>query len=367
MTDLVFVSTDKVEQDLFGNLAHPGDIIVTQRGTLGQIGLIPKDSIFERFVVSQSQMKLTVDSTKADARFIYYYLKSPAATKRIIDRGSSSGVPHINLETFRNFEIELPDLDFQLSVADTLTLFDDLIENSRRRIEILEEMARLLYREWFVHFRFPGHEDVELIDSDLGPIPKGWAWRNLFDLAEVGFGFSFKSKRFAESGSFRVIRIRDVPKNTTSTYTDEDAGERYEVHDGDTLIGMDGDFHMCRWADGLAHLNQRVARLRTKGQLSQLHLHLALEQPIRRFNETIIGTTVAHLGKRHLEEIYIAEPPPLLLTAATKHFQPIFELELNLRKQNRALREARDLLLPRLVSGELDVSELDIELEALGA
>ena len=367
LTDLVFVSAEKIEQDLFGNLAHPGDIIVTQRGTLGQVGLIPTDCVFERFIVSQSQMKLTVDSAKADARFLYYYLKSPGTTRRLIDRASSSGVPHINLDVFRNFDVELPDLGVQRSVADALTCFDDLIDNNRRRIEILEGMARLLYREWFVHFRYPGHEDVEVVDSDLGPIPEEWTWRNLFDLAEVRFGFSFKSNRFAESGSTRVVRIRDVPRNTTSTYTDEDPGERYEIRDGDTLIGMDGDFHMCRWADGLAHLNQRVARLRSKGQLSQLHLHLALEQPIQRFNQTILGTTVAHLGKRHLEEIFIAAPPQPVLAAGNEPFLPIFELELNLRKQNRLLQGARDLLLPRLVSGELDVSELGPEMEGLGA
>ena len=213
----------------------------------------------------------------------------------------------------------------------------------------------------------PGHEDVELVDSELGPIPGGWIWRNLFDLADVGFGFSFKSNRFAKSGSTRVVRIRDVPRNTTRTYSDEDPGNRYEIHDGDTLIGMDGDFHMCRWADGPAHLNQRVARLRSKGQFNQLHLHLALEEPIQRFNQTIIGTTVAHLGKRHLEEVFIAEPAQPVLVAGNERFQPIFELELNLRKQNRLLQGARDLLLPRLVSGELDVSALGPELEGLGA
>ena len=117
------------------------------------------------------------------------------------------------------------------------------------------------------------------------------------------------------------------------------------------LIGMDGDFHMCRWADGLAHLNQRVARLRSKGQFSQLHLYLALEQPIQRFNTTITGTTVAHLGKRHLEEIVIAEPQPSVLALATKYLRPIFELDLNLRKQTQVLREARDLLLPALGVG----------------
>ena len=188
LTGLVFVTAEKVEKDLFGNLAHPGDIVVTQRGTLGQVGLIPTDSVFERFVVSQSQMKLTaLDSAKADGRFVYYYLKSPATTKRLIDRASSSGVPHINLEVFRNFDVELPDLDIQRSVADILTLFDDLIENNRRRIGILEGMARLLYREWFVHFRYPGHEDVWSWSTPTsvqsprggGSCPLRWHWRSI--------------------------------------------------------------------------------------------------------------------------------------------------------------------------------------------
>ena len=290
-------------------------------------------------------------------RFIAYLLESLDLGARV----SSAAVPGINRNHLHPLPVRIPDRSLQASIAAALGTFDDLIKNNRRRIEILEKMARLLYREWFVHFRFPGYEGVESVDAGLGSIPEGWAWRNLFDLAEVGFGFSFKSRQFAESGSIRVVRIRDIPKNTTITYTEEDPGDRYEIHDGDTLIGMDGDFHMCRWADGLAHLNQRVARLRSKGQLSQLHLHLALEQPIQQFNRTIIGTTVAHLGKRHLKEIFIAEPPSPVLATASECFRPIFELELKLRKHSRVLREARDLLLPRLVSGELDVSKLALD------
>ncbi len=343
---------------------QPGDLILAREAPVGNVGLITPGM---EPVLGQRTVLIRPDEDKVDPQFLTYRLLAHDIQHWMSGVANGATVPHLNMEDIRALPIpELPPLQAQRQIGARLSAFDDLIENNRRRIEILEEMARLLYREWFVYFRFPGHEDVELVDSDLGPIPDGWAWRNLFDLAEVGFGFSFKSKRFAESGKFRVIRIRDVPKNTTGTFTDEDAGERYEVQDGDTLIGMDGDFHMCRWADGLAYLNQRVARIRTKGQLSQLHLHLALEQPIRRFNETIIGTTVAHLGKRHLEEIWVAEPPPLLLAAATQHLYPMFELELNLRKQNGVLREARDLLLPRLVAGELDVSEIDLGLEAVG-
>ena len=227
-------------------------------------------------------------------------------------------------------------------------------------------MARVLYREWFVHFRYPGNGGVKLVDTDFGIAPEDWTWFNLFDLAEVTFGFPFKSNRFSDVGPFRVVRIRDVPKNTSRTFTDEDPGQRYEIRDRDTLIGMDGEFHMCRWADGSAYLNQRVARIRTKGPLHQFHIHLALERPIEDFNQSIVGTTVAHLGKRHLEEVFVAVPPSPVLKAVRDVLEPVFELELNLRKQLRLLSEARNLLLPRLVSGELDILDLNLELEAVG-
>ena len=341
----------------------PGDLILAREAPVGNVAVITTGM---EPALGQRTVLIRPDQKKVDANFLTYRLLAHDVQHWMSGVANGATVPHLNMADIRTLPLPaLPPLETQNQIGAMLASFDDLIENNRRRIEILEEMARLLYREWFVHFRFPGHEDIELVDSDLGPIPEGWKWRNLFDLAEVGFGFSFKSNRFVDDGPIRVVRIRDVPRNTTNTYTDEDPGERYEIHNGDTLIGMDGDFHMCRWADGLAHLNQRVARIRSKGQLSQLHLHLALEQPIKRFNQTIVGTTVAHLGKRHLQEIFIAEPSSSILVTANEYFEPIFEMDLNLRQQNRALREARDLLLPRLVSGELDVSELDLGLAAV--
>ena len=322
---------------------------------------IGKTCMTEGAVLTNQQINsIVVDESQHSPSYVYYLML--AMTEQLKAVAGGAATPIINKSLFGSLEICVPDRMTQVRIGDHLRSFDDLIENARRRITILEDTARMLYREWFMHFRFPGHDHVESVDSDRGPLPEGWRWRNLFELAEIGFGYSFKSNRFAEAGPTRVVRIRDVPKNTTGTYTDEYPGERYEIHDGDTLIGMDGEFHMCRWADGLAHLNQRVARVRSKGRLSQLHLHLALEQPIQKLNRTIVGTTVAHLGKRHLEEIYIAEPSQPVLEVATEHLRPILELELNLRKQAQTLRAARDLLVPRLISGKLDVSELDLGL-----
>ena len=363
LTDLVFVSAEKVEKDLFGNLAHPGDIVVTQRGTLGQVGLIPMDSLFERFVVSQSQMKLTVDPAKADPRFLYYYLKSPVTTKRLIGRASSSGVPHINLEVFRNFDVELPDLNTQRSVADVLTCFDDLIENNRRRVEILEEAARLLYREWFVHFRYPGHEDVKLVDSELGPIPEGWDVHSFSDLAAFVNGFAFKPEHWLDEG-LPIIKIKELKNGVTADtprYHGADIGEKYFIDNGAVLFSWSADLKAYVWAHGPALLNQHLFDVRPN-EVSRLFIFHALDGRMDEFQARAQGTTMKHIKRSALREVRVALPPVELRDEFESMARPMLDLQLILSAQTQALREARDLLLPRLVSGELDVSELDLDL-----
>ena len=366
LTDLVFVSAEKVEKDLFSNLAQPGDIIVTQRGTLGQVGLIPTDSVFERFVVSQSQMKLTVDSTKADARFVYYYLRSPVTTKRIVDCGSSSGVPHINLETFRNFDVELPDLDIQRSVADALTFFDDLIDNNRRRVKILEKIAPLLYREWFVHFRYPGHEDVELIDSNLGLIPEGWNVHSFSDLAEFANGFAFKPDHWHREG-LPIVKIKELKGGVTANtprYHGADVDKKYFIDNGAVLFSWSADLNVYVWAYGRAVLNQHLFDVRPYG-VSRLFIFHALSERMAGFQARAQGTTMKHIKRSALDEVKLALPPVELRDEFESMARPMLDLQLNLLGQIQALREARDLLLPRLVSGQLDVSELDLGLVAV--
>jgi type I restriction enzyme, S subunit len=356
---LVFVSEEKADRHK-GNLAFPGDIIVTQRGTVGQVGLIPSPAPHERYLLSQSQMKLSVDPSTADARFVYYWLLSPGAQHNIRGSTISAGVPHINLATFKGLRLRLPPLQMQRKISEVLSAIDGLIENNRRRVEALEEMARVIYREWFVYFRYPANQD-SFVDSTLGRIPAGWEVKKLFDVADVGFGFSFKSKRFSETGPFPVIRIRDVPGGTTKTFSDEEAPDRYRVADGDVLIGMDGEFHLRQWTGGEAWLNQRVARLRPINGMAARHLMLALDDPIKEWNAAISGTTVAHLGKRHLEQIEVIVPDQHVLQRAARLFGDASSHICGLVQTSRRLATIRDQLLPKLVTGRIDVSSLDLD------
>jgi len=272
--------------------------------------------------------------------------------------------PKLSQANLRRIPILLPPPEEQDVIAGLLDALDDLIENNRRRIELLEQMAQAIYREWFVRFRYPGHEDATLVDSPLGPIPEGWTVKNLFEVADVGFGYSFKSKRFGTDGPFAVVRIRNVPSGTTKTFSDEHAAERYRVVDGDVLIGMDGDFHLRQWTGGPAWLNQRVARLRPLGGLSARHLMLAIEAPIKEWNTSISGTTVAHLGKRHLEQIRILLPSREVLALASEVLADVANQSCALVQSGRQLATIRDLLLPKLVTGEIDVSKLDLDILA---
>lgn len=289
-----------------------------------------------------------------DARFLSYLLQTVT-----MDGSSASAVPGVNRNHLHKISVRVPRLSTQKRIAAVLSSFDELIEINERRIELLEDLARSLYREWFVHFRFPGYEKVKFVDSALGRIPTNWKIKSLFEVADVGFGFAYKSQRF-ESGSYPVVRIRDIPRGTASTCTDEEADPRFRIVDQDVLIGMDGIFHIRQWSDGDAWLNQRVARIRSLGELNERHLMLAISGQIEQLNKSIVGTTVAHLGKRHLEEIQVLVPSQSLLSEAGASFDSLARTLAAYWKWNRRLAATRDLLLPRLVTGKLDISDIDL-------
>lgn len=351
-----FVSSD---WDSKGRTALPeGAVCVVCIGaTIGKICMSRQAS-----QTNQQINSVIVDQARFDEGFIYYALRTK--TDELMARAAGAATPIINKTAFSEVEIDAPTLETQRRIASMLGTYDDLIEVNQRRIAVLEEMARKLFEEWFVRFRFPGHETAPILDTPDGPLPEGWRYVALNEIADVAFGFAFKSKAFspAPHGS-RVVRIRDVPDGTTRTWTTEPFDSRYAVVNGDILIGMDGIFHMAVWAGGDAALNQRVTRLRPINTYSKGWVFLSVRPHVKFFEATISGTTVAHLGAKHLNTIRVPVADPVTQTKADRFFAPIDDELVNLRVANQRLAAARDLLLPRLISGRLSVAGVERDLD----
>ena len=210
--DFVYVSEEKADT-LVSNMAHPGDLVFTQRGTLGQVGRIPNNARFERYVISQSQMKLTVDEEKADSTFVYAYFRSPWALDYIRRTAITTGVPHINLGILRGFPVPVPPLDEQRRIAAVLGALDDKIELNRKMNRTLEEMAQALFKSRFIDFH--GHYD--LVDSELGPIPRGWEVVPISEVVDVKGGSTPRTKNaeYWDGGEIHWTTPKDLSSVST--------------------------------------------------------------------------------------------------------------------------------------------------------
>jgi type I restriction enzyme, S subunit len=369
--DFVFVSDEKANE-LLANNAQPGDVVFTQRGTIGQVGLIPLTSPYKRFVISQSQMKLTPDSHQVDSLFLYYYFSASATVKEIQNLAFSAGVPHINLDILRNFEVTVPPLQLQRRIAGILSAYDDLIENNQRRIKILEEMARSLYREWFVNFRFPGHETVPLVASLSGDIPQGWDCTDLANVCADGngiqtgpFGSQLHEADYSDEGvpvvmpkdligfRIRTDSIARIPEETADTLS------RHRMQLGDIVYGRRGDIgrraflmpHQTGWFCGTGCLRIRPNARAVNGWY--LFNYLGQDDVVGLIAGRAQGVTMPNLNTGVMSSVPVKLPPRKLQDDFARLTLPMAEAREVFTTKIENLRRTRDLLLPRLLSARL--------------
>lgn len=325
-------------------VAGPG-VVTGRYGTLGEVHYIEGD-------FWPLNTALYVEDFKGNhPRFAAYLLM----TLELGSQNAAGAVPGVNRNTLHQMPVSVPDVETQRRVAQVLFAYDDLIATNQRRVALLEEAAGRLYHEWFVRLRFPGHETVNVVDG----VPEGWQWKNLFDVAEVGYGFAFKANQFNSEGiGMPAVRIRDIPDTSTSTYTTEEADRSYIIERGDFLIGMDGIFHMNHWVGENAYLVQRVCRVRPIDEKFRAFVGLSLRGPIKDLEKTIQGATVVHLGAKHLKAIELLAPTGL--DSELESLNAMIWQAISLREKNAVLTKARDALLPKLMSGQLDVSGIPL-------
>jgi type I restriction enzyme S subunit len=363
--DFVYVSQQKADE-LLANNAHPGDLVFTQRGTIGQVGLIPLKSMIPRFVISQSQMKLTPDPAQVDAVFLYYFFTDAGTVQAIRNLAFAAGVPHINLAILREFQVPVPPLPVQRRIAGILAGYDDLIENGRRRIRILLDVARTIYREWFVEFRFPDSKDSHRTASPLGPVPHGWEVRSIGEVAEVFRGRSYRSVDLLEEGGVPFLNLKCIDRgggfrrSGLKRYAGE-FGEEHIARKGDIVVAVTDMTQERRivahaaWVPTLDHdfgvFSMDLVRVQPKPTLPPpfLYAFLRFSGFADEVKQHANGANVLHLSPERIREYRLVVPPPELMRRFADVVGPKLALIDALENEAANLRHTRDLLLPRLI------------------
>ena len=305
------------------------------------------------FAVGADGTQLIRPTKDFDIRYFYYALRDLSLEHFGYQR---------HFKYLKTSKIFCPSIQLQRKIAAILSAYDDLIENNTRRIKILEDMAQTLYQEWFVHFRFPGHENVPMVESPLGPIPQGWEVKQLGEMCDVLMGLSPKSEFYNE--------VREgLPFHQGVT----DFGQRFPTDRvyctvqkriaevGDILFSVRAPVGRINVANKKIVIGRGLSAIRSKSG-DQAFMLQQLKDKFQEEDTMGSGTIYNAITKVDLLGIQLLKPAKSIVAEFEEFADPISMELANLTMKNANLCQTRDLLLPKLISGEIDVSELDIDI-----
>ena len=292
--------------------------------------------------------------------------------KSLLQFANGGTFPNLCRDDILNFEIPFNNHE---KVVKFLSNYDDLIENNNRRIKILEEMAQKIYKEWFVDFKFPRHETTTFKDSPLGKIPNDWEVGIIKDINDVKGGYAFKSKDLKENGKFGIIKIKNIQAGNIDTnmcqYIDEKLAQKasdFKLNAGDILIAMTGaqvgKVGIMPQTKQVYYLNQRVAKFIPNKDFIINNQYLAIYTQTEKFNIQInniaSGAAQPNISASQIENIEILVPKAEIISAFENFINPNLKEAQILKNKNENLKQTRDILLPRLISGEIDVENMEV-------
>ncbi len=361
-----FIAEDAYDSWMRRGLPHTGDVLITTEAPLGEVAQVGPDA---RVALAQRVILLRPDPNKVDPQFFFHFLRSPTAQERLRRRASGTTVSGIRQPELRAVEIDLLPRRSQELVGAILDALDDLIENNRRRIVVLEEMAQAIYREWFVNFRYPGHEDATFVDSPLGPIPEGWGTLRFGELVDLVKKTVDPSEIV---GGSVLVGLEHIPRRRLTLDSWEQADEvgsrKALFSKGEILFGkIRPYFHKVSLAPVDGYCSSDAMVFRPKPGLDALATLIAFSQEfVDLASATANGTKMPRANWDVLAAHEVPVPSQQLLDAFTAVFSTSMEQCTAMMFANKRLSSIRDLLLPKLVTGEIDVSELDLGVLAEG-
>lgn len=335
----------------------PGDLIMAREAPVGNVAMIPQGL---KPCLGQRTLLIRPDRSKIEPAFLSYFLNGPKGQELIQAKTNGATVAHLNMKDVRTMELpHLPSLPRQRRIAGILSAYDELMENCQRRIRILEEKARALYREWFVHFRFPGHEKVPCVDSPLGPIPKGWEVKKLADVADVNRAQVNARTAPAELHYIDISSVSPGQIDAVTTYTFSEAPGRARrmVQHGDTLwscVRPNRRSHALLIQpppDTIASTGFAVLTPKNV-PFPFLYFATTTDEFVCYLTNHATGAAYPAVIASTFKEADLIIPPEHLLKRFAAAAVPMAEHVSTLHHKIQNLRRTRDLLLPRLLAGQ---------------
>ena len=315
-----------------------GDLILAREAPAGNVGIIPDG---EKVCLGQRTVLIRPDRSKADPAYLNYYLNAPKQRHKLLSNSNGATVSHVNMPIIHNLPVDLPPLPVQSRIAGVLSTYDKLIENNRRQIKLLEEAAQRLYKEWFVDLRFPSHETTPIVDG----LPEEWERGKLGSVVEFRRGKTITQKETVEGG------VPVVAGGLEPAYYHNAANTGSPVI---TVSGSGANAGFCRlyvtkvWASDCSFADANMTE-------DLIFVYLTIKVLSNGFKQCQRGSAQPHVYPKHVNDLQVLIPNVETLECFRQLVAPFFIQIGVLEQQIVAAREARDRLLPKLMSGEIEV------------
>ena len=331
-------------------IPQANDLIFAREATAGNVALIREG---EKVCLGQRTVLIRPNANLVNPAFLTYHLLAPEQQYKLLSTANGATVAHVNMPTIRNLKLSLPPLATQHRIATILSRYDSLIENYQKQIKLLEEAAQRLYKEWFVDLRFPGHENTNIVDG----VPEGWEKKSIGEIGEYLNGFAFKPSDWQDLGK-PIIKIKEMGNGVTNE-TPRNSGERvpakYLIKAGDLLFSWSATLMVIIWSGEEGWLNQHLFKVTPVKGIDREFLLQSISNAIVEFQNLTTGSTMKHIQRNKLDQVFVNVPNAEIMKRYSDISEKTRSNILSLQSQLRLLTEARDRLLPKLMSGEITV------------
>lgn len=328
-----FITESKDKKLSKGKLSR-NDVILTTRGTVGNVGFYSKDIKFDNIRINSGMVILRSNDIEYSSQFLYYVFKSAFMQEQIQLFSSGTAQPQLPIKDLKRLNIPYVDLNFQNSISSILSGYDDLIVINNQRITILENISKELYKEWFVRMRFPNYKKGKFIKG----IPENWETKKLGLVIELAYGKALKDED-RKGGEFPVYGSSGIV-GSHDTFISKAPG---------IIVGRKGNVGSIFWVTKDFYPIDTAFYVKSKISLYYTYFNLQLQHFIE------ADSAVPGLSRSQVYSNYILLPPQDLLDKFDGIVKPIFEMISNLEEQNNQLQQIRGRLLPRLINGKLQV------------